>query len=207
MGKRRFDEGASRSSVFELQVADTTDGEKQPQLIIKGALDREQRDSYELTLRVRDGGDPPRSSQAILRVMITDVNDNTPRFEKSVYETDLPENSSPGAPILQLKAGDTDVGVNGQIEYVFGAATESVRRLLRLDESTGWLSVLHRIDREDVSQLRFTVMARDRGQPPKTDKATVIINIKDENDNVPNIDIRKIDAFFLKTVWLMWQRM
>ncbi|KAF7706450.1 hypothetical protein HF521_019704 [Silurus meridionalis] len=198
MGKRRFEDGASRSSVFELQVADTTDGEKQPQLIIKGALDREQRDSYELTLRVRDGGDPPRSSQAILRVMITDVNDNSPRFEKSVYEADLPENSSPGAPILQLKAMDADVGVNGQIEYVFGAATESVRRLLRLDESTGWLSVLHRIDREEVSQLRFTVMARDRGQPPKTDKATMIINIKDENDNVPNIDIRKIGRIFLR---------
>ncbi len=41
-------------------------------------------------------------------------------------------------------------------------------------------------------------MARDRGQPPKTDKATVIINIKDENDNVPNIDIRKIGRIFLK---------
>ncbi|XP_029111968.1 protocadherin-7b isoform X3 [Scleropages formosus] len=198
-GKRRFDgEGAGRSSVFELQVADTTDGEKQPQLIIKGALDREQRDSYELTLRVRDGGDPPRSSQAILRVMITDVNDNSPRFEKSVYEADLAENSSPGAPILQLKAADADVGVNGQIEYVFGAATESVRRLLRLDEGSGWLSVLHRIDREEVSQLRFTVMARDRGQPPKTDKATVVLNIKDENDNVPVIDIRKIGRIFVK---------
>ncbi|MBN3303979.1 protocadherin-7b isoform X1 [Amia ocellicauda] len=198
-GKRRFDtEAAGRSSVFELQVADTTDGEKQPQLIIKGALDREQRDSYELTLRVRDGGDPPRSSQSILRVLISDVNDNSPRFEKSVYEADLAENSSPGTPILQLKATDLDVGVNGQIEYVFGAATESVRRLLRLDENTGWLSVLHRIDREEVSQLRFTVMARDRGQPPKMDKATVVLNIKDENDNVPIIDIRKIGRIFLK---------
>jgi len=197
-GKRRFDDAGSRSSVFELQVADTTDGEKQPQLIIKGALDRELRDSYELTLRVRDGGDPPRSSQSILRVMITDVNDNSPRFEKSVYEADLPENSSPGAPILQLKATDADVGVNGQIEYVFGAATESVRRLLRLDESTGWLSVLHRIDREEVSQLRFSVMARDRGQPPKMDKSTVVLNIKDENDNVPTIEIRKIGRIYLK---------
>ncbi|XP_063042701.1 protocadherin-7b isoform X2 [Engraulis encrasicolus] len=196
-GKRRFDD-SSRNSFFELQVADTTDGEKQPQLIVKGALDREQRDSYELTLRVRDGGDPSRSSQAILRVMITDVNDNSPRFEKSVYEADLPENSSPGAPILQLKAMDADVGVNGQIEYVFGAATESVRRLLRLDESTGWLSVLHRIDREEVSQLRFSVMARDRGQPPKTDKATVVLNIKDENDNEPTIDIRKIGRIYLR---------
>ncbi|XP_051784210.1 protocadherin-7b isoform X2 [Erpetoichthys calabaricus] len=197
--KRRFEsEGASRSSVFELQVADTTDGEKQPQLIVKGALDREQRDSYELTLRVRDGGDPARSSQAILRVLITDFNDNSPRFEKSVYEADLPENSSPGTPILQIKATDADVGVNGQIEYVFGAATESVRRLLRLDENSGWLSVLHRIDREEVSQLRFSVTARDRGQPPKTDKATVVLNIRDENDNVPIIDIRKIGRIPLK---------
>ncbi|XP_012622717.1 protocadherin-7 isoform X2 [Microcebus murinus] len=187
-----------RSSVFELQVADTPDGEKQPQLIVKGALDREQRDSYELTLRVRDGGDPPRSSQAILRVLITDVNDNSPRFEKSVYEADLAENSAPGTPILQLRAADLDVGVNGQIEYVFGAATESVRRLLRLDETSGWLSVLHRIDREEVNQLRFTVMARDRGQPPKTDKATVVLNIRDENDNVPSIEIRKIGRIPLK---------
>ncbi|XP_054585579.1 protocadherin-7 isoform X2 [Eptesicus fuscus] len=187
-----------RSSVFELQVADTPDGEKQPQLIVKGALDREQRDSYELTLRVRDGGDPPRSSQAILRVLITDVNDNSPRFEKSVYEADLAENSAPGTPILQLRAADLDVGVNGQIEYVFGAATESVRRLLRLDETSGWLSVLHRIDREEVNQLRFTVMARDRGQPPKTDKATVVLVIKDENDNVPSIEIRKIGRIPLK---------
>ncbi|XP_036850615.1 protocadherin-7 isoform X3 [Manis javanica] len=204
--KRRLDapEGGggtnpgARSSVFELQVADTPDGEKQPQLIVKGALDREQRDSYELTLRVRDGGDPPRSSQAILRVLITDVNDNSPRFEKSVYEADLAENSAPGTPILQLRAADLDVGVNGQIEYVFGAATESVRRLLRLDETSGWLSVLHRIDREEVNQLRFTVMARDRGQPPKTDKATVVLNIKDENDNVPSIEIRKIGRIPLK---------
>ncbi|KYO45858.1 hypothetical protein Y1Q_0021493 [Alligator mississippiensis] len=171
--RRQEADGAGRSTVFELQVADTVDGEKQPQLIVKGALDREQRDSYELSLRVRDGGEPARSSQAILRVLITDVNDNSPRFEKSVYEADLAENSSPGTPILQLRATDLDVGVNGQIEYVFGAATESVRRLLRLDETSGWLSVLHRIDREEVNQLRFTVMARDRGQPPKTDKATI----------------------------------
>ncbi|NWX89010.1 PCDH7 protein, partial [Nothoprocta ornata] len=196
--KRRQEADGGRSSVFELQVADTLDGEKQPQLIVKGALDREQRDSYELSLRVRDGGEPARSSQAILRVLITDVNDNSPRFEKSVYEADLAENSSPGTPILQLRAADLDVGVNGQIEYVFGAATESVRRLLRLDETSGWLSVLHRIDREEVNQLRFTVMARDRGQPPKTDKATVVLNIRDENDNVPTIDIRKIGRIPLR---------
>ncbi|XP_042197158.1 protocadherin-7b isoform X2 [Callorhinchus milii] len=201
-GRRRFEPGGGgggrRSSVFELQVADTPDGDKQPQLIVKGALDREQRDSYELSLRVRDGGDPARSSSARLRVLISDVNDNSPRFEKSVYEAELPENSPPGTPILQLRASDLDAGVNGQIEYVFGAATESVRRLLRLDEATGWLSVLHRIDREEVGQLRFTALAKDRGQPPRTDRATLLLGIRDVNDNVPAVDIRKIGRIPLR---------
>lgn len=184
--------GGARSTVFELQVADIPDGEKQPQLIVKGTLDREQKDSYELILRVRDGGNPPRSSQALLRVSITDVNDNSPQFERPTYEAEMAENAPPGTPVLQVRASDRDVGVNGQVEYVFGAATESVRRLLRLDEATGWLSVLHRIDREEVSQLRFTVSARDRGQPPRTDRTTVILAVRDENDNVPVVEIRKI---------------
>lgn len=190
---RSGDSGAGvRSSVFELQVADIPDGEKQPQLIVKGTLDREQKDSFELILRVRDGGNPPRSSQALLRISITDVNDNSPQFERSTYEAEMAENAPPGTPVLQVRASDRDIGVNGQVEYVFGAATESVRRLLRLDEATGWLSVLHRIDREEVAQLRFTVTARDRGQPPRSDRTTVVLSVRDENDNVPVVEIRKI---------------
>ncbi|XP_072352640.1 protocadherin-7b isoform X2 [Scyliorhinus torazame] len=190
--------GPGRSSVFELQVADTPDGDKQPQLIVKGALDRELRDSYELTLRVRDGGQPGRSSSALLRVLISDVNDNSPRFDRGLYEAELPENSPPGTPILQLRATDLDTGVNGQLEYVFGPATESVRRLLRLDESSGWLSVLHRLDREEMGQLRFSVLAKDRGQPPRTDRATVQLGVRDQNDNVPQVDIRKIGRIVLR---------
>lgn len=190
--------GGARSSVFELQVADIPDGEKQPQLIVKGILDREQKDSYELILRVRDGGNPPRSSQALLRVSITDVNDNGPQFERSTYEAEITENAPPGTPVLQVRASDRDIGVNGQVEYVFGAATESVRRVLRLDEATGWLSVLHRIDREDVTQFRFTVTARDRGQPPRTDRTTVVLSVRDENDNVPVVDIRKIGRILVR---------
>ncbi|CAG5938949.1 unnamed protein product [Menidia menidia] len=196
---RSGDNGAGvRSSVFELQVADIPDGEKQPQLIVKGTLDRELKDSYELVLRVRDGGNPPRSSQAVLRVSITDVNDNSPQFERSTYEAEMTENAPPGTPVLQVRASDRDIGVNGQVEYVLGAATESVRRLLRLDEATGWLSVLHRIDREEVAQLRFTVMARDRGQPPRTDRTTVVLAVRDENDNVPVVEIRKIGRILVR---------
>ncbi|XP_032882572.1 protocadherin-7 isoform X2 [Amblyraja radiata] len=197
-GSEEPGQGDGSSSVFELQVADTPDGGKQPQLIVKGALDRELRDSYELRLRASDGGRPPRSSSALLRVLISDVNDNSPRFERQLYEARLSENSPAGSRILQLRAGDPDIGVNGQVEYAFGGASEAARRLLRLDENSGWLSVLRRIDREEVNQLRFGVLARDRGQPPRTDRATVLLAISDQNDNAPLVDIRKIGRIVLR---------
>ncbi|XP_010004716.1 PREDICTED: protocadherin-7, partial [Chaetura pelagica] len=126
------------------------------------------------------------------RVIILDINDNTPTFPSPVLTLTVEENRPVGTLYLLPTATDRDFGRNGIERY------ELLQRLLRLDEPSGWLSVLHRIDREEVNQLRFTVMARDRGQPPKTDKATVVLNIRDENDNVPTIDIRKIGRIPLR---------
>lgn len=92
------------ASLFSLQVAQDTD-EKLPQLIVLGNLDREARDSYDLSIKVVDGGTPPRYSSALLRVTVTDVNDNPPRFEKSHYEAELLENSPTGHSVLQVRKG------------------------------------------------------------------------------------------------------
>uniref|UniRef100_A0A3B3VWI4 Cadherin domain-containing protein n=1 Tax=Poecilia latipinna TaxID=48699 RepID=A0A3B3VWI4_9TELE len=61
-----------------------------------------------------------------------------------------------------------------------------------------YADVLHRIDREEVAQLKFTVMARDRGQPPRTDRTTVVLAVRDENDNVPVVEIRKIGRILVR---------
>lgn len=93
--------GPDAAAIFSLQVAEDR-GEKLPQLIVLGTLDREQKDSYDLSIKVVDGGIPPRYSSALLRVIVTDANDNTPRFEKSMYEADLFENSPMGQSVLQV---------------------------------------------------------------------------------------------------------
>ena len=94
--------GPDASSLFSLQVAEDR-GEKMPQLIVLGSLDREQKDSYDLSIKVLDGGTPQRQSSALLRVVITDSNDNAPRFEKSSYEAKVAENSPIGHSVLQVK--------------------------------------------------------------------------------------------------------
>uniref|UniRef100_A0A8C0GK95 Protocadherin 1 n=1 Tax=Chelonoidis abingdonii TaxID=106734 RepID=A0A8C0GK95_CHEAB len=93
--------GPEAQELFGLQVAEDQD-EKQPQLIVMGNLDREQWDSYDLTIKVQDGGSPPRASSALLRITILDMNDNTPKFEKALYEAELSENSPVGHSVLQL---------------------------------------------------------------------------------------------------------
>lgn len=94
--------GPDAATLFGLQVAEDRGG-KLPQLIVLGNLDREFKDSYDLTIKAVDGGNPQRYSSALLRVVVTDANDNAPKFEKSTYESEVSENSPTGHSILQVR--------------------------------------------------------------------------------------------------------
>nr|XP_024659935.1 protocadherin-1 isoform X2 [Maylandia zebra] len=183
--------GLGADQLFSLQVAVDAE-EKLPQLVVMGNLDREIKDSYDLNIRVQDGGKPSRASSALLRVTVTDQNDCTPKFEKSHYEADLPENSPPGHSVLQVKANDADTGLNGEIDYSLHQASESVQRLLRIDRATGIVYVKGLVDREEENFLKFFVVARDRGPNSKSSKVLVTVHVKDQNDNAPAIEIRGI---------------
>ena len=93
--------GPDADQLFSLQVAVDAD-EKLPQLVVMGNLDREVKDSYDLNIRVVDGGKSPRASSALLRVTITDQNDNPPKFERDHYEAEMSENSPMGHSVLQV---------------------------------------------------------------------------------------------------------
>lgn len=93
--------GPDADQLFTLQVAVDSE-EKLPQLVVMGNLDREKKDSYDLNIRVVDGGKQTRASSALLRVTVTDQNDNQPKFERSHYEAELAENSPPGHSVLQV---------------------------------------------------------------------------------------------------------
>lgn len=94
-----------------------------------------------------------------------------------------------------MKANDSDQGANAEIDYTFHQVPEVVRRLLRLDRNTGLITVQGPVDREDLSTLRFSVLAKDRGTNPKSARAQVVVTVKDVNDNAPTIeiDLRKVD--------------
>lgn len=79
-------------------------------------LDREEQESYIITVYVHDGAFPARYDTATVIVGLTDINDNSPVFYDSCYPLFVPENSDL-AVIHTVVAEDLDVGSNGDVTY------------------------------------------------------------------------------------------
>ena len=84
--------GGNINDIFQI----TKDG----QIKTKGNPDREKQDQYSLQMLATDLGLPSRSVEKSYRISISDVNDNTPVFEKSVYHTNIQENIAVDTRIL-----------------------------------------------------------------------------------------------------------
>ncbi|XP_053547992.1 protocadherin-11 X-linked-like [Bombina bombina] len=178
-------------NVFGLDVIETPEGDKWPQLIVQQSLDREQKDTYVMKIKVEDGGNPARSSTAILQVTVTDVNDNRPVFKEKDIEVNIPENSAVGTSVTQLHATDADLGSNAKIHFYFGNQISNLaKRLFAIDNNTGLITVKEPLDREESLFHKLTVLASDGSSTPS--RATVYVNITDINDNIPSIDTRYI---------------
>lgn len=178
-------------TAFGLDIIETPEGDRWPQLIVQQTLDREQKDTYVMKIKVEDGGNPAKSSTAILQISVTDVNDNRPVFKENEVEVSVPENAPVGTSVIQLHATDADLGSNAQIHFYFGNQMSNLtRKLFAIDNNTGLITIKEPLDREESHFHKLTVLASDGSTTPS--RATVIINIIDINDNVPSIDIRYI---------------
>ncbi|XP_054978507.1 protocadherin-11 X-linked [Sorex araneus] len=178
-------------SIFGLDVVETPEGDKMPQLIVQNELDREEKDTYVMKVKVEDGGFPQRSSTAILQISVADTNDNHPVFMENEIEVSIPENTPVGTSVTQLHATDADIGENAKIHFYFSNLVSNIaKRLFHLNTTTGLITVKEPLDREESPNHKLLVLASDGGLVPA--RAMVIVNVTDINDNVPSIDIRYI---------------
>uniref|UniRef100_A0A4W5Q800 Protocadherin 11 n=1 Tax=Hucho hucho TaxID=62062 RepID=A0A4W5Q800_9TELE len=186
---------------FGLDIIETPEGDRWPQLIVQQSLDREQKDTFVMKIKVEDGGTPPKSSTAILQVTISDVNDNRPVFKDSEVEVNIPENAPMGTSVTQLHATDADLGSNAQIHFSFSnQISSSTKRHFAIDSTTGLITVKQPLDREATPVHKLIVLASDGSSTPS--RATVIVTVTDINDNVPSIDTRYIMNLVNGTVLL-----
>lgn len=65
-------------------------------------LDYEKNPNPSITVVATDGGKPPLSSTAVVNIVLQDINDNEPVFERNFYNVSIKEDTAPGTCILEV---------------------------------------------------------------------------------------------------------
>ncbi|XP_029302997.1 protocadherin-16-like [Cottoperca gobio] len=148
-------------------------------------LDYEKNPNPSITVVASDGGKPSLSSTAVVNIVLQDINDNEPVFERNFYNVSVKENTAPGTCILEVTATDADGGSFGSITYSLGSGINSVvPSQFTIGKETGQICTSAALDRDQgPASFDFTVTAVDGGGLSSV--AYVKVDLVDINDNRP----------------------
>ncbi|XP_051869370.1 protocadherin beta-15-like isoform X1 [Pristis pectinata] len=159
-------------------------------LVTHGALDREIVPEYNITVTCTDTGSPPLSSSKTVHVLVTDINDNAPRFTQPSFTMHVRENNAVGDSIGSVSAVDADSNKNSEMTFVIldrliqGLPASS---FVSINDASGVIFAERSFDFEELKQIQLQVQVRDAGFPPLCNNVTVNVIIVDQNDNAPLI--------------------
>lgn len=157
-------------------------------VIVSMPIDRELKSNYTLSVIATDTGTPPLHASRTFHVRVTDVNDNPPEFSESVYHANVLEVADPGTSVIRITATDRDEGENSVITYSLIEENHSHPPWFEIDSKSGLITTKSHIDCETDPVPRVLAIATDRGNPPLSSSATVLVTIHDVNDNEPIFD-------------------
>ncbi|XP_077625080.1 protocadherin beta-15-like [Crocuta crocuta] len=178
------------NSHFHILTCNSGEGRKYPELVLDKALDREQQPELRLTLMAVDGGAPPKTGTALVLTDVLDTNDNAPEFVQPLYHVKILENSPLGSLIITVSARDLDTGINGEIVYSFFYGDEEITRTFALNELTGEIKIIRKLDFEKIKSYELEIKASDGAG--LSGKCTVIIEVVDINDNAPEMTVASL---------------
>uniref|UniRef100_A0A452QJ55 Protocadherin alpha 3 n=1 Tax=Ursus americanus TaxID=9643 RepID=A0A452QJ55_URSAM len=178
---------------FTLDIKRNDENIKSLGLVLKKVLNREDTPEHHLLITAVDGGKPELTGTTQVKITILDVNDNAPEFERTVYRVSLFENAPNGTLAVIVNASDLDEGVNKDIVYSFNTdMSADTLSKFHLDPVSGYISVKGNIDFEETKLYEIQVEATDKGNPPMAGHCTVLVEILDTNDNVPELVIKSL---------------
>lgn len=180
----------SENNYFNLREKISNDGRRYPELVLQKMLDREQQSSYEIILTALDGGHPVKTGTAVIKISVSDINDNPPLFKKELYQVSMAENVPINSLVLQLDATDEDEGINGQITYSFSHINKIAQQIFSIDPTTGEIRTKGHLDFETTKSYDMIIEAEDGGGLVSHSK--VVVKVIDANDNAPEIVLSSV---------------
>ncbi|XP_016113867.1 protocadherin-19 isoform X4 [Sinocyclocheilus grahami] len=141
------------------------------------AFNHEDTRTFEFKVTAKDGGDPPLTSNATVRIVVLDVNDNTPVMTtpplvNGTAEVSIPKNAGVGYLVTQIKADDYDEGENGRLTY---SISEGDMAYFEIDQINGEVRTTKTFAENAKPSYQITVVAHDHGQTSLSASAYIII--------------------------------
>ena len=145
-------------------------------VLTAGSLDREVQSMYALNVSVTDG---VHTTYGLIRVSVGDVNDNSPVFSRSHYNTAVSQKAAQGSFVLRISASDPDTGYNGHVSYWMTGV--SAERFV-MDPESGVISVKNILTTSSEQIYNLTAYAGDHGIPRRISSTYILIYV---NDSLP----------------------
>ncbi|XP_074650256.1 protocadherin-11 X-linked-like [Tubulanus polymorphus] len=178
----------SQNGYFGLRVMKSGNEITDLAIVNRKPLDREMYSYHQVKILAIDGGLPRLTGTCTVTIMVTDTNDNVPKFRNTTYSMTVRENIQINSSILQVSATDADDGPNGQIRYTIGyRAPDWIKSTFTVDRMNGWITLVKPLNYEKTKEYRIPIEAKDLGPGAIPVRTTVHLYVKDVNDNSPTI--------------------
>ncbi|XP_055958239.1 protocadherin Fat 4 [Patella vulgata] len=148
------------------------------------SLDFETAPTHTLTVRATDdfaGSGSERSVDTTLTITVTDINDNSPKFNPDSYSASVIESATVGATILAVTSTDDDSGVNKNAVYSITSGNANGDFNFVNNE----LVLAKTLDFETVTNYNLVVQVVDQGIPALTDTTVISIAVQPVNEDPP----------------------
>ncbi|XP_062941834.1 protocadherin beta-5 [Cynocephalus volans] len=143
------------------------------------SLDYEALRAFEFRVGAADRGSPALSSDALVRVVLVDDNDNAPFVLYPLQNGSapctelLPRQAEAGSLVTKVVAVDGDSGQNAWLSYQLLKATEP--GLFGVWAHNGEVRTVRLLSERDAARHRLLVLVKDNGEPPLS--ATVTLHV------------------------------
>ncbi|XP_055782679.1 protocadherin alpha-3-like isoform X29 [Salvelinus fontinalis] len=173
------------SKIQKLFDLDTETG----QITVRGQIDFEIQDSYEIDIQASDQGVAPLTTDTSVIIKIVDVNDNEPKIEVTSFSNAIPEDCRPGTTVALISVNDMDSGLNGKVICSINGEDVPFKLMPSLQDNIYSVVTKSPLDREKQAHYDVIILAKDSGQPSLTSVKTIIIVVSDVNDNSPEFSL------------------
>lgn len=163
------------------------------------SFNHEQTKAFEFKVLAKDGGLPSLQSNATVRVIILDVNDNTPVITappliNGTAEVYIPRNSGIGYLVTVVKADDYDEGENGRVTYDM---TEGDRGFFEIDQVNGEVRTTRTFNENSKPSYELIVVAHDHGKTSLSASALVLIYLSPALDAQESMGSVNLSLIFI----------